>query len=155
MPPQRGMAFLCLKFMELTMMRINCPMCGGDETEITSQQIPDSTNFQQKPFSKPPMQNLMQYVVNYAVMGASSARLVKGQRPLVYVIGTLIGGAIGCAACFLNHVHEQAPEPMLKQTPKPHTHYHCLECDHHFALAFEQNEYKRSSQQHQYFYPSN
>lgn len=151
--PSKGMAFLYLKFMVLTMIRINCPMCGSDETEIIPQPIPNTATSQQKSFSKPPMQNLMQHVVNYAVMGASSARMIKGQRPIVYVIGSLIGGVIGCAVCFLNHVHEHAPDPMLKQSPKPQTLYQCLECNHHFALAFEQGEY--NSSQHPYFYHSN
>ncbi|WP_427837860.1 hypothetical protein ABUS21_11505 [Acinetobacter baumannii] len=119
------------------MSRICCPICGSDKVEIVDQKNPTKTTTQRKTFPKPPMQNLLHYVVNYAAMGASGARMIRGQRPIVFVIGALVGGAIGCAACLLNHVHEQTPDPILKESPLPQTLYHCLECEHHFALPFE------------------
>lgn len=127
------------------MNKICCPICGSDETEILSQSIPDPLSAQHKSFPRPPMQNLMQYVVNYAAMGASGARMMKGQRPIVYVIGALVGGAIGCAACLLNHVKESGSEPILKQTSRPQTLYQCLDCEHHFGLTFQQSEYATSN----------
>ncbi len=69
-------------------------MKSSDEIETIQQEAsftppPNST------FPKPPMHNLMQYVVNYAAMGASGVRLIRGQKPVIYVIGALVGGAIG------------------------------------------------------------
>jgi hypothetical protein len=74
-------------------------------------------------------------------MGASGARMIRGQRPIIFVIGALVGGAIGCAACLLNHVHEQTPDSTLKESPLPQTLYQCLECEHHFSLSYEQDRY--------------
>ncbi|ENV33293.1 hypothetical protein [Acinetobacter gerneri] len=132
------------------MSRICCPMCGSDEIETIQQEAsftppPNST------FPKPPMHNLMQYVVNYAAMGASGVRLIRGQKPVIYVIGALVGGAIGCAACFLNHMQEQIAEPTLKESSRPHTLYECLECEYRFAMKFEQGEQRFNAQQHSYF----
>ncbi|MEI1682921.1 hypothetical protein V8P49_17120 [Acinetobacter baumannii] len=123
------------------MSRICCPICGSDEVTIVDQHNQAKSATQRRSFPKPPMQNLLHYVVNYAAMGASGARMIKGQRPIVFVIGALVGGAIGCAACLLNHVHEQAPEPTLKESSLPQTLYQCMDCQHYFALAFEQTKY--------------
>ncbi|EHF3479146.1 MULTISPECIES: hypothetical protein [Acinetobacter] len=123
------------------MSRICCPICGSDEVTIVDQHNPTKTTTQRRPFPKPPMQSLLHYVVNYAAMGASGARMIRGQRPIIFVIGALVGGAIGCAACLLNHVHEQTPDSTLKESPLPQTLYQCLECEHHFALSYEQGRY--------------
>ncbi|WP_228142997.1 hypothetical protein [Acinetobacter pittii] len=37
------------------------------------------------------MQSLLHYVVNYAAMGESGARMIRGQRPIIFVIGALVG----------------------------------------------------------------
>ena len=130
--PLKGMVFLCLKFYGvINMPRIYCPMCGCDEIEIAAPHISNPSLGQT--LLKPTMQSLMQYIVNYAAMGISGARLIKGQRPVVYVVGAVIGGAVGCAACFLNYVQEQQPNPMLKETAQAQILYECLECGHHFA----------------------
>ncbi|WP_180063896.1 hypothetical protein [Acinetobacter sp. YH16042] len=111
---------------------IICPACGGDETEMVGPQLSTSIELQQPRSLKPPLQNLIQNVVNYAAMGASSARLIKGQRTMIYVFGALIGGAVGCAACILKHIHEQQSTPFMKEESQPQVHHHCLECGHYF-----------------------
>ncbi|MCS4297707.1 MULTISPECIES: hypothetical protein [Acinetobacter] len=60
----------------------------------------------------------MQHVVSYAAMGVSSARLIKGQRHAIDLVGALIGGAVGCAICFLNYVQGQVFEPIGRDMPK-------------------------------------
>lgn len=115
------------------MSRIYCPMCASDEIEIAEPHLSNPNSSLGQTLFKPPMQSLMQYIVNYAAMGISGARLIKGQRPMVYVVGAVIGGAVGCAACFLNYVQEQQPNPMLKETAQAQILYECLECGHHFA----------------------
>lgn len=114
------------------MPRIYCPMCGGDEIESSESHISNPNPSLGQTLLKPPIHSLMQYIVNYAAMGVSGARLIKGQRPIVYVVGAFIGGAVGCAACILNYVQEQQPKPMLKEMAKTQTLYECLECGHHF-----------------------
>ena len=118
------------------MPRIYCPMCASDEIEIAEPHLSNPSSSLGQTLLKPPMQSLMQYIVNYAAMGISGARLIKGQRPMVYVVGAVIGGAVGCAACFLNYVQEQQPNPILKETAQAEILYECLECGHHFAQSF-------------------
>lgn len=118
------------------MPRIYCPMCASDEIDIAEPHISNPNPSLGQSLLKPPMQSLMQYIVNYAAMGISGARLIKGQRPIVYVVGAVIGGAVGCAACFLNYVQEQQPNPILKETAQAEILYECLECGHHFAQSF-------------------
>ena len=118
------------------MPRIYCPMCASDEIEIAEPHLSNPNSSLGQSLFKPPMQSLMQYIVNYAAMGISGARLIKGQRPMVYVVGAVIGGAVGCAACFLNYVQEQQPNPILKETAQAQILYECLECGHHFAQSF-------------------
>lgn len=115
------------------MSRIYCPMCGSDEIESSEPYISNPNPPFGETLPKPPMHSLMQYVVNYAAMGVSGARLIKGQRPIVYVVGAFIGGAVGCAVCFLNYVQEQQPNPTLKEMTQSQTLYECLECHHHFT----------------------
>lgn len=117
------------------MPRIYCPMCASDAIEIAEPYLSTHQPSSQT-LLKPPMHSLMQYIVNYAAMGMTGARLIKGQRPIVYIVGAVIGGAVGCAACFLNYVQEQQPNPMLKETTHSQILYECQECGHHFAKTF-------------------
>ena len=115
------------------MPRIYCPMCGSDEIEIAAPHISNPNPSLGQTLLKPPIHSLMQYIVNYAGMGISGARLIKGQRPMVYVVGAVLGGAVGCAVCFLNYAQEQQPNSKLKGTAQAQILYECLECGHHFA----------------------
>ncbi|ENV36445.1 hypothetical protein HI850_000260 [bacterium SPL81] len=124
------------------MSKICCPMCGSDQIEMIAQpQFQPPPNPTQSSFPKPPMHSLMHYLVNYAAMGATGARMLKGQKPMVLIIGAVIGGAVGCAACLLNHLQDaaptQPPTPSIPTQARGQTSYQCLECEYCFALAFQ------------------
>ena len=123
------------------MSKICCPMCGSDQVElIPGPQAQTPPQNPQPSFPKPPMHSLMHYLVNYAAMGATGARMLKGQKPMVLIIGAVIGGAVGCAACLLNHLQDTAPvspPPSIPAQARGHSFYQCLECEYCFALAFQ------------------
>lgn len=125
------------------MTKLCCPMCGSDQVQLIPSPQPHSPPRNPHPsFPKPPMHSLMQYLVNYAAMGATGARMLKGQKPMVLIIGAVIGGAVGCAACLLNHLQDNAPAFPPSHSIPPHPQgqrfYQCLECEYSFALAFQQ-----------------
>lgn len=127
------------------MPQICCPICGSDQIELIPRPHLQSTpqsSYTSMP--KPPMHSLMHYLVNYAAMGVTGARMLKGQKPVVLILGAVIGGAVGCAACLLNHLHDSSATypkntSLQVQNPLPQVEveFHCLECDENFAFQNE------------------
>ncbi|PVZ86911.1 hypothetical protein C9426_14210 [Serratia sp. S1B] len=116
------------------MFQINCPCCGSEKVQQFPEPEISQSHHQPNNFPSPPMKDVMQYVVNYASLGISTVKIMRGRRPVVYVVGAVAGGIVGCAVCFLNYA--QAFNTELSESPNPQTLYQCGQCGHHFSCAF-------------------
>lgn len=118
------------------MFQINCPRCGSEKVQQFPEPETHQAHHQPKNFPSPPMKDVMQYIVNYASLGISTVKMMRERRPVVYVVGAVAGGIVGCAVCFLNYAQELNTELSVKESLSPQTLYQCGQCGHHFSFAF-------------------
>lgn len=104
-----------------------CPECGSEQLQCIPQVISTESRTALAGINA---QQIMQYVVSYALMGATTAKQLRGIRqPLILLVGTVIGGVVGCAVCYLNHHHGNLKEPVQQSSGEI---YQCMECGHTF-----------------------
>lgn len=100
------------------MSEIYCPACGDEN--VSQQMIIN----QEKP--KADLKQSLQYVMNYALMGISTARQFKLMAPpLSMLVGGLVGGVIGYAAYYLQ-------QDQVISSSSQQVKYQCLTCGHDF-----------------------